>query len=392
MIVKDELLSKLRRYFDLNLYEVKLWTALLSRGVSTAGELSDIADVPRSRSYDVLESLEKKGFVIMKLGKPIKYIAIPPSEVVERVKKNMHTNAQKKIKRLDDVKVSPLLTELEIPIVVIAQDNSESISSGKDTAFYNGDYGKKMDELMGMLSEDHEVKTYSFGEQVREGLPLDFTDKQTDIAGLVNELEVLYSNRNVGAIIIASDGMYNKGMNPLYASGLDQLDAPLYTLALGDTSLRKDLVVQKVAHNQLAYLGNDFPIEVMINAAQCKGEQTQLRVIKEGKVIRSVAVEVKNQSLLLTVPFVLNAEQKGTQHYQIELAPVSNEISTINNYMDIYIDVLDNRQQVLVLADGPHPDISAVRSAIEANKNYELEMVLATDKRHPVFKTQEACF
>ncbi len=113
MIVKDELLSKLRRYFDLNLYEVKLWAALLSRGVSTAGELSDIADVPRSRSYDVLESLEKKGFVVMKLGKPIKYIAIPPTEVVDRVKKNMHANAQEKIKRLDNVKSSPLLTELE---------------------------------------------------------------------------------------------------------------------------------------------------------------------------------------------------------------------------------------------------------------------------------------
>ncbi len=113
MLVKDELLGKLRRYFDLNLYEVKLWTALLSRGVSTAGELSDIADVPRSRSYDVLESLEKKGFVVMKLGKPIKYIAIPPSEVVDRVKKNMHVNAQEKIKRLDLVKGSPLLAELE---------------------------------------------------------------------------------------------------------------------------------------------------------------------------------------------------------------------------------------------------------------------------------------
>lgn len=112
MIVKDELLSKLRRYFDLNLYEVKLWAALLSRGVSTAGELSDIADVPRSRSYDILESLEKKGFVVMKLGKPIKYIAIPPSEVVDRVKKNMYMNAQEKVKRLDTVKGSPLMDEL----------------------------------------------------------------------------------------------------------------------------------------------------------------------------------------------------------------------------------------------------------------------------------------
>ena len=113
MIVKEEMLSKLRRHFDLNLYEVKLWAALLSRGVSTAGELSDIADVPRSRSYDVLESLEKKGFVVMKLGKPIKYIAIPPSEVVDRVKKNMHVEAQEKVKRLDTVKNSPLLEELE---------------------------------------------------------------------------------------------------------------------------------------------------------------------------------------------------------------------------------------------------------------------------------------
>lgn len=113
MIVKDELLSKLRRYFDLNLYEVKLWTALLSRGVSTAGELSDIADVPRSRSYDVLESLEKKGFVVMKIGKPIKYIAIPPAEVVDRVKKHMHFEAQEKVKRLETVKGSPLLGELE---------------------------------------------------------------------------------------------------------------------------------------------------------------------------------------------------------------------------------------------------------------------------------------
>lgn len=113
MIVKDELLSKLRRYFDLNLYEVKLWTAMLSRGVSTAGELSDIADVPRSRSYDVLESLEKKGFVVMKLGKPIKYIAIPPNEVVDRVKKNMHLEAQEKVKRLDTVRNSELMRELD---------------------------------------------------------------------------------------------------------------------------------------------------------------------------------------------------------------------------------------------------------------------------------------
>ncbi|MCX6709772.1 MAG: hypothetical protein NTV63_02340 [Candidatus Woesearchaeota archaeon] len=113
MIVKEEFLSKLRLYFSLNLYEVKIWTALLSRGVSTAGELSDIANVPRSRSYDVLESLEKKGFVIMKFGKPIKYLAVPPEEVVERVKKHMKREAEVKITRLDDIRKTDVLDELK---------------------------------------------------------------------------------------------------------------------------------------------------------------------------------------------------------------------------------------------------------------------------------------
>lgn len=112
MIVKDEFLSKLRRYFNLNLYEVKIWTALLSRGVSTAGELSDIANVPRSRSYDILESLEKKGFVVMKIGKPIKYIAVAPKEIVERVKKNVRIESDEKIKRLEELKSTDVVDEL----------------------------------------------------------------------------------------------------------------------------------------------------------------------------------------------------------------------------------------------------------------------------------------
>ncbi|MFT4250539.1 MAG: TrmB family transcriptional regulator [Candidatus Woesearchaeota archaeon] len=112
MIVKEEFLSKLRRYFDLNLYEVKIWTGLLSRGVSTAGELSDIANVPRSRSYDVLESLEKKGFVVMKLGKPIKYIAVNPEEVLERVKKNVKQGADEQVKKLEDLKGTDIINEL----------------------------------------------------------------------------------------------------------------------------------------------------------------------------------------------------------------------------------------------------------------------------------------
>jgi len=112
MIVKEEFLSRLRKIFDLNLYEVKVWTALLSRGVSTAGELSNISDVPRSRTYDILETLEKKGFIVMKLGKPIKFVALKPEEVIERVKKNLVKTAEEKSKRLEKLKGEEILGEL----------------------------------------------------------------------------------------------------------------------------------------------------------------------------------------------------------------------------------------------------------------------------------------
>ncbi|MGC9133103.1 MAG: TrmB family transcriptional regulator [Nanopusillaceae archaeon] len=113
MVVSEELVNAIKSAFNLNTYEARVWLALLSKGIATAGELADIADIPRSRTYDVLESLEKKGFVIMKLGKPIKYIAIPPNEVVERVKKRYEENIQRKINELEKVKSSELIQELE---------------------------------------------------------------------------------------------------------------------------------------------------------------------------------------------------------------------------------------------------------------------------------------
>ncbi|MFH1316960.1 MAG: helix-turn-helix domain-containing protein [Candidatus Woesearchaeota archaeon] len=113
MIVQKTFLNKLRD-FGLNTYESKLWTALLSRGISTAGELSDISNVPRSRTYDVLETLEKKGFIIMKIGKPIKYIAVSPDEVIKRVKKKIQEESEYKNQLMEQLESSEVLDELTL--------------------------------------------------------------------------------------------------------------------------------------------------------------------------------------------------------------------------------------------------------------------------------------
>ena len=114
MIVGEEFLKKLRSAFDLNIYEAKIWAALLSKGVATAGELSQISNVPRSRAYDVLESLEKSGFVIMKIGKPIRYLAIKPEDVFKKVKKQLHERAEEQVKMLENVEKTDVMKELHL--------------------------------------------------------------------------------------------------------------------------------------------------------------------------------------------------------------------------------------------------------------------------------------
>ncbi len=113
MLVKQELINKIKDYFDLNIYETKVWLALLSKGTASAGDIATISGVPRSRTYDVLESLEKKGFAIVKLGKPVKYLGVKPKMVLEKLKNNVKKDAQDKIYSLSNIKDTDEFTQLE---------------------------------------------------------------------------------------------------------------------------------------------------------------------------------------------------------------------------------------------------------------------------------------
>src|SRR3989338_8610515 len=115
MLEKKQFLEQIKEHFRLNIYEVKIWTALLSRGIAAAGELADISGVPRSRCYDVLESLEKKGFIIMKIGKPIKYIAVQPETILERVKSDLKDEAQREIDIMESIRETDIFPLCQFP-------------------------------------------------------------------------------------------------------------------------------------------------------------------------------------------------------------------------------------------------------------------------------------
>ncbi len=113
MIVKPELVKKIKDYFGLNIYETKVWLALIGKGMASAGEVADISGVPRSRTYDVLESLEKRGFAIAKIGKPVKYLAVKPEIVIEKLKQNTIRNTDDRIKSLSKIRETEEYGELE---------------------------------------------------------------------------------------------------------------------------------------------------------------------------------------------------------------------------------------------------------------------------------------
>jgi hypothetical protein len=273
--------------------------------------------------------------------------------------------------------LSPLLRnisrQVEKPVIIVAQDNSESLVAGKDSSFYRNEYREKLRSLIASLGDKYEIRSYSFADKIRE-LSIDsmrFNEKQTDISSLFDEIETRYSNRNVGAVILATDGLYNKGSNPLYAG--KEIRVPIYTIALGDTTVRKDLVLAKVEHNRLAYLGNDFPLQVVVTARELKGKTSVLTISKGGSVLFTQNVNINSDVFTMSIPVLLQAKEVGLQRYRISLSPLPEEASKANNSRDIFIDVLDSRQKVLILAAAPHPDVAAIKQSIEGNQNYEVE-------------------
>ncbi len=282
--------------------------------------------------------------------------------------------------------LSPLLKmtsrEVRKPIIVIAQDESESIIRSKDSAFYKTEYRTQLEKTIAALSEKFEVRTYSFGEKFRESISYTFGDKETDISTLFGEIENRFSGRNLGAIIIASDGLYNKGFSPVSAAS--RVKVPVFAIGLGDTTLRRDLVLKNVIHNRIAYLGNTFPLEAVIEAKRCKGAATTLTVSKNGVKLFTQQVPVNADLFSMSIPVQLEAKEAGLQRYRVALSPVDGEVTEANNVIDIYIDVLDGREKILILSAAPHPDVAALKESIEANDNYEVESFAISDFDQPV--------
>jgi hypothetical protein len=266
---------------------------------------------------------------------------------------------------------------VEKPIIILLQDNSASITASKDSAFYRNQYLQQIEALEKELGSDFEFRKFSFSNRMDTDFSLKFKGKESDIAGALKELNNQFVNRNVGAVILATDGIYNKGISPLYVR--NDLKAPIYTVALGDTTIQKDLRVSKVVHNQITYLGNTFPVEVHTNADKLGGTRSTLQLFKGSQLLESREISIAGNAFYQQSNFQLKADAPGVHRYRAVLSTVPGEATTINNSFDFYVEVLDGRQKVLIVADAPHPDVAAIRSALLLTGKYEADVSLVND-------------
>ena len=260
-------------------------------------------------------------------------------------------------------------SSVETPTLILAHDNSSSVVLCKDSAFYKNDYQTQFEAFRKDLNADFQVDEYLFGEEVRDFEQLDFSDQLTDLSSLLNTLDRRYYKRNVGAVLLFSDGIYNRGFEPELLA--ENFPYPIHAVVLGDTVAYPDLAVRDVHYNKVVSLGATFPVRVTVAARDLAGRKAQLTLKESGRIIEKRDIEIPSNRFSKEIDFMLDATKKGVMALDIEVSGIAEEEQMLNNVRHIYVEVLDQKYKLLCVAASPHPDLAALRSVL--NDNYEVD-------------------
>ncbi len=257
------------------------------------------------------------------------------------------------------------------PLVAIGVDASVSVPLNADSEYYKTRFGRELEILKERLSENFDVKMYSFGDHVREGIPDRFSDAETDPGTFLEDMRDLFGNRNLVAVVLACDGLWNRGEDPIRVA--ERVPCAVHTVALGDTIIQRDVSIRNVLYNKVAFLGDRVPVEMEISMHMLPGVSTWITLEKEGKTIFRNSVASKGKRDIIRIPLLMDADRPGMQHYTAKAAPVPGEVTTLNNRYDFFIEVMDARQKIVLLYQSPHPDIAALQAAFMASNRFVFE-------------------
>ncbi len=265
---------------------------------------------------------------------------------------------------------------IEKPTIVLAQDASNSLN---ETDFKK--YIPQLEKLYKDLSKDFNVIPLKFGHRTES---LDFKSKSfapndfaTDFSELYSYVSENCSEENLSAVILATDGINTRGHSIL--NNEDYFSCPVYTIAMGDTTIHKDIRINDIRFNKICFLDNEIPLEVNIKADKCLGEKVSLSMTYNGRtsVIKDFVVNENN--FFITLPYKTTATKIGINRISFDVSKADKEKNISNNHKEIFFEVLDTKKKILLLSAGANADVAAVKTAFENNRNYECKVFVNSD-------------
>ena len=249
------------------------------------------------------------------------------------------------------------------PILAVAVDNSQSIK------YLNKDSLSQLatELILGNsgLSEKYDIKTYSFGKQLNQNKFLNFNEKQTNITKAIQDIESIYESQ-IAPIVLISDGNQTIGTNYGYAS--KAFKQAVFPLILGDSIFNTDLKILQINVNKYAYLNNKFPVEIFCSYLGNKTISTELTISSGNQTIHKELLEFSPEVNSRIITPLIKTTKVGQQAYQVSLKPIQNEKNKVNNLKYISLETIDEFSKVALISTISHPDIGALKTSIESNK------------------------
>ncbi len=256
----------------------------------------------------------------------------------------------------------------QAPVIAVALDNSQSVSTYSDSF---SQVSKVIQEKF--ANDDYQLDFWRFGEKVENVQEFLGTDRKSDYGELLKSLKNSYINKNIGALILIGDGVYNQGQSPEnVASGLK---FPVYTIGVGDTTRKTDAIIRSVKTNKIAFLKNKFPVEIEMKFLKLKNKIAYIDIENNNNIVYSSTLTIGSNDDFELELVNLDAEKVGMQHYKVKIRSFDGEENLKNNEFEFVIQIMENKQKILMLSDGPHPDLGAIRTSLEELQNYDVKIV-----------------
>lgn len=256
------------------------------------------------------------------------------------------------------------LNEFENPSIVFLVDNSVSVKEGMDSLQWQGIERQLESTKDELESQGFNVEMTTLDES--ENSNILFNYPTSDLNGAVRNQVGQYEGKNLAGLVVLSDGIYNSGSSPLYSPSR----VPVHTIGVGDTTERIDLVLRNILYNKIAYQGNQFPLRAEVLIRGINSQEVVVSAFQKGKLIARENKNSGNNSIL-DFDFQIDASEKGLQKIDISVTPIAQERNKKNNYASAFIEVVEGKKKILLVAPAPHPDIKAIRTVVEENANYE---------------------